>query len=1063
MNEYIIYKLKPMCDALLREPSVQNAKALCDELSQNTDRNSSISSAAQDVILLPLLMQVGHLSQTKIRNQYEIKVHIINSITQLLKRLKIRTLISFKTILLVLVKEIYVEDVRPVRPNLSEEFKLSAIECIETTNRLATSDVIEKFYVNENRNIIAQILSVCVEIIGTESYRKLRRAGINCILALVHIHDEADFTDVVLRDQIAGIVFILLPKIVVTLRNVALGDEKHGQTLITVAIKALGRILHLVMEDQIDGTECPSSKDIKLLVERFGQQQIMNDNEILSLKSKILAGKSKLDYIESMKRTTEWLQAASRKIQPVIENLQKLIGNKNKQVRVELAKFADCLLQHCSRNMSSCIAPLLQIVIAVEVDANTVISRNYSFNAEIIDMIDQIFLTHLIKMPRIICTGDEEDQTAGFSLLCSLLDVLTTTKRVDICLANANILNSLVSVLLTSVELQRPSQLLEEEHSIRVIDEELIDDRPLRNPTPWKEFKHLQNQSMSQKIQRTCQLLSINAEIRELVLDVLLKSFRSNSRNCNEILVLFQYLMPTSKTEVLSSSDLLILEEILGQTHWELTLQATTTTTTSLKTNEIGDSQWYEDRTEGLYESAVSIRTTDIRWSSFIENQSHDDDIITLNDVKFNALHTCLIIETVAAYATYLGAGYAPFLLNSLHRLLEKAGSRHFMIHTAGLYALNKLKMALSLDSLSELIFQNVDYITFHLNQSIRNINKSQGGLDIFGVVLKYTTLDYMPHVEGILSTVLDESVKSYQTKNTLSFLKLFRIILVGIQSLTKQEEKDNTLQPKVLEPRLNHKDWLNSLLEKDDLEQEVDVDENIEPTDTIENESNVDDTQSNADNAIEKPKFIEITLSIMKRCIRYVASTNRDEKLVALDTIYVGIEIIKMYENDLLPMVHAIWQPFAELIRNTDPIILRRCFSLLLILATYAKDFIYQRSSKEILPFIIKFLKENPKSTGQRGQSYELSQEYKLLRELLLSLPKILKSLGVGEKDLNNILDATVKLLSNQQRQTIQQHCVQFFIGLAEYDRPAVLLKLLKLKEEIHFKANVSKVLLTF
>lgn len=60
-------------------------------------------------------------------------------------------------------------------------------------------------------------------------------AAINCILSVEQCHDEADFSDIVLRDQVANTVFIMLPKIIITLRNVALSDEKVGQTLIAVS------------------------------------------------------------------------------------------------------------------------------------------------------------------------------------------------------------------------------------------------------------------------------------------------------------------------------------------------------------------------------------------------------------------------------------------------------------------------------------------------------------------------------------------------------------------------------------------------------------------------------------------------------------------------------------------------------------------------------------------------------------------------------------------------------------------------------------------------------------
>lgn len=60
-------------------------------------------------------------------------------------------------------------------------------------------------------------------------------AAIKCIMSLEYVHDEADPDDIVLRQQIADVVFILLPKIVSTLIQVATGDDTQGHALIAVS------------------------------------------------------------------------------------------------------------------------------------------------------------------------------------------------------------------------------------------------------------------------------------------------------------------------------------------------------------------------------------------------------------------------------------------------------------------------------------------------------------------------------------------------------------------------------------------------------------------------------------------------------------------------------------------------------------------------------------------------------------------------------------------------------------------------------------------------------------
>lgn len=61
-----------------------------------------------------------------------------------------------------------------------------------------------------------------------------RIAAIKCILSVEQVHDDADESDIVFRHQIANVVFLVLPKVISTLINVATGDETLGEALIAV-------------------------------------------------------------------------------------------------------------------------------------------------------------------------------------------------------------------------------------------------------------------------------------------------------------------------------------------------------------------------------------------------------------------------------------------------------------------------------------------------------------------------------------------------------------------------------------------------------------------------------------------------------------------------------------------------------------------------------------------------------------------------------------------------------------------------------------------------------------
>lgn len=55
-------------------------------------------------------------------------------------------------------------------------------------------------------------------------------------MSVFFVYDSAESMDVVLRDHVSNHLFVMLPKVVVTLHKIALGDQKQGQDLITVIL-----------------------------------------------------------------------------------------------------------------------------------------------------------------------------------------------------------------------------------------------------------------------------------------------------------------------------------------------------------------------------------------------------------------------------------------------------------------------------------------------------------------------------------------------------------------------------------------------------------------------------------------------------------------------------------------------------------------------------------------------------------------------------------------------------------------------------------------------------------
>ncbi|QQP57223.1 TELO2interacting protein 1 -like protein [Caligus rogercresseyi] len=75
------------------------------------------------------------------------------------------------------------------------------------------------------------------------------------------------------------------------------------------------------------------------------------------------------------------------------------------------------------------------------------------------------------------------------------------------------------------------------------------------------------------------------------------------------------------------------------------------------------------------------------------------------------------------------------------------------------------------------------------------------------------------------------------------------------------------------------------------------------------------------------------------------------------MEIIVLCIRISVLPDDELLPLVHQIWQPLKLLFESNNIFVVDRAFSLLNTLALSAKDFIRRRSEQDVFPHILKYL----------------------------------------------------------------------------------------------------------
>lgn len=124
----------------------------------------------------------------------------------------------------------------------------------------------------------------------------------------------------------------------------------------------------------------------------------------------------------------------------------------------------------------------------------------------------------------------------------------------------------------------------------------------------------------------------------------------------------------------------------------------------------------------------------------------------------------------------------------------------------------------------------------------LRQINRNPGVFDVIKVVMKYSRLDFLPHLKGIVEDVLRQLRNPHHQKDTYSFLKIFHTFIMCIKTLinwdntkvTREEDARDTNNPSEM--------IILSLLEYYNAKK---IDEKIEDDiEKIESDTNISDTE---------------------------------------------------------------------------------------------------------------------------------------------------------------------------------------------------------------------------
>lgn len=818
----------------------------------------------------------------------------------------------------------------------------------------------------------------------------------------MQLHDKADFNDLVLRDQISKIIFLVLPQISVVLIKVCQEETLRGSSLVESAVKAIGRYLCLVFEDYDKTASTITNDDFVSLVHKY--EAVKNDaSEDNLLQSKNKSRESQAEFIASLKKSTEWVRAASHKLSPALQRLKNLRGSEYQKVRYELAVLSWNILHKCFANIHSLIPFLLENLIVFADDSDEAV-RKFSQTSllklsELMPAMNQeiaeLFTSHLTIMPRIILTGDSSEQISAFTLLNSFVATISgKTSQLNSLLSNPIALEKFLNVMLSSCEIDVPNDLAFHEN----LTSGSLSDNFYQMKMPWKHFKNLKNEEIVKKFGDICHNIGSSTASQACV------NYLLDNLNSIEYLVLIIEILNCGEKLTLEHNQLEgIVEEFLNETYWSMPIQVTSKIERKQRSHE----EWHQESTPGLYESAVEIKVRDIA----LDDDGEKSYETTLKTIKYNILSTCFVLELMATSAKIFKTKFQKFMLRLLFRILEKAGSVNFIISMAGLETLQAISIAMGFSEISELIDANSDFLLFNIQKLLKRSQDNDAIFDMLAAVFKFSKNSMTAYIKDIVETVAEQITSERFSSNTSCYLKLFRLYVVSIK---QWEENVNDGKYEVESAKWDEI-YDQCLFELNKLPE--DVPEDVYETCPLneenygKEESKEDDKpeESNTvevdDNQNEIPAHVELVIKILTSTLQYFASTVPAEVITTHEIFINSFPILARYENQFLQMVHQMWYPFSKQFQGKNLVILQYSFQLLCLTAQLAKDFIHKKSTSDVIPVINKFLVSSCMSTN-----HAFTQEFKLQHQILGEYGALAVDLDIDEEDLDCIIDILLK-----------------------------------------------------
>ncbi|XP_032515734.2 TELO2-interacting protein 1 homolog isoform X1 [Danaus plexippus] len=753
------------------------------------------------------------------------------------------------------------------------------------------------------------------------------------------------------------------------------------------------------------------------------------------------------------KRTSEWYTMAGDKLAIVIKSLIPLVSHEHFKVRKELAILCYRIISECSATMQPSLPMSLDVLISLCHDSYQEVS-DYCDAAlkaqfsnperETMDSLCENFFATINCLPRIMNNIDENRKLSALNLIAGYLTILCDggrPQRLTSLLTASDGFDRVCDALIATADMYTDLSLLARPAGGDITG---MSSCELSGPCPWRRLRHL-SPAGSQQLQGLLASLGA-AECAELLLDRFLELFHER-RSC-DLIYIINYLGsgPDSNPDLARR----IISVYITEDVWYQPLEVQSgekplSADETLDESIYNPRSWTRDTVPGLFEGAIETRFTDIS-STLPRVRLEPNTCVTLGHARRNLTRSCLLTEGLGLMALRLGRDYQQYLLKTLCLLLERVGSRYPPLRSSGLIALQQVAAATEASDVTDLIGRNADYFTSQVTGRLKKAWNTQSALQILSVVMEYSDVTILDYLYGIVEDVLVQSCDQYYEKNLYSYLQVFLTFINCIRKWfliqdTVKRKESHGLEIDVLKDVIefaNNKEEVERLLNTKEFEEETgrSVEEMYQEDLQRKEEDLLDYDDTVTQEAVPLPQHVRVTITILKRCVHFVSYKSRDEALVAMEALWRGLELLRGHDDELLPLVHALWEPLAARLQ-AEPVLARAALRVLALVADLAGDFVRERVVKDVLPRVCSVLRSCSRRSvlADAGSSYRLTASYSLQRSALEALGPLAANVGLRGIALLDALKAGALYLHKNQPKPLQLLAVKFFKDMLEYD----------------------------